>query len=79
MSSEEKIPRTLTLELIPMNDREYKRFVEWINDGLNDLRFASDQAVLTVPKIALKLDPVKKSEIQVVKHTVLIPKNRVTL
>lgn len=74
MNSEEKIPRTLTLELIPMNDREYKRFIEWINDGLNDLRFASDQAVLTVPRVALKLKSVQPSEIQLVKHTVIIPK-----
>lgn len=74
MNSEEKIPRTLTLELVPMNDREYKRFMEWIDDGLNDLRFASDQAVLTVPKIALKLEPVEQSEIQVVKHKIVIHK-----
>ena len=72
--SEEKKPRSLTLELVPMNDREYKRFIEWIDDGLNDLRFASDQAVLTVPKIALKLEPVEQSEIQVVKHTIIIQK-----
>ena len=74
MSSEEKIPRTLTLDLVPMNDKEYKRFIEWINDGMNDLRFASNEAVLTVPKLALKLEPVKPSEIVEVKHTIIIPK-----
>ena len=72
--SEEKTPRTLTLELVNMNDREYKRFVEWINDGLNDLRFASDQAVLTVPRVALKLKPVQESELELIEHKIIIPK-----
>ena len=74
MNSEEKIPRTLTLELVPMNDREYRRFIEWINDGLSDLRFASDQAVLTVPRVALKLKPVQESELKLIEHKIIIPK-----
>lgn len=70
--SEEKTPRFLTLELVSMNDREYKRFIEWIHDGMNDLRNASDQAVLTVPKVVLKLDP--PDTVKVVTHKIIIPK-----
>jgi hypothetical protein len=75
MATEEKKRRFLTIELNPyMSDKEEARFKEWIADGINDMRYASENAVLAVPKIFLLIAPKSKSDIQVIKKKLVLTK-----
>ena len=75
MATEEKKRRFITLELDPnMTDQGEARFKEWIADGINDMRYASDNAVLTIPKLALWIEPRGKSDIQVIKKKLVLTK-----
>lgn len=68
----ERKKRYLILELNQsMTDQEEKRFKEWIADGLSDMKRASNNAVLTIPKLALRTEFKNDSDIVMIHNKII--------
>jgi inner membrane protein involved in colicin E2 resistance len=73
--AEERTPRTLTLDLNPMTDAEYKQFKQWIDEALYQMKYANETAILTIPKVVLKMEPIKGARIYTTKPQLVKPIN----
>jgi len=72
---EERKRRFLTIELCPcLSDAQETKLKESIAQGIKDLRLASDDAALFIPKVAIRTKFENDSEIVVVNNNILIPK-----
>lgn len=74
MAKKEIQRRFITLELNPtMTDKQELEFKEWVARGLKDIRNYGNNAVLRIPKIALRTHFEKESDIVVVNKRIIKP------
>jgi hypothetical protein len=75
MAKEKRKRRFVTIELCPcLTDEQEKKVKESIAQGIKDLKFAKEDAALFIPKVVLRTKFEGDSDIQLVKHQIIIPK-----